>query len=102
MLALTHGAAVAVRSEEKARPPHPTHPTHPIHPTLKNNPLAQTQSNSNCANGRYGPYGPYDAGCGMATNLFYCDPYTESAVYINNCPHIRKSKIVDPTHPGSD
>jgi hypothetical protein len=87
---LTHGAVVAVRSEERARPPHPIHPTHPIHP--KPAPIVRAEYNNTC-DGAFGCASPYP-------NLFLCDQYEPRGPHTFNCQPIRKSKIDEISHDG--
>lgn len=93
MRTLTHGAALAVRSEERAHRPHPIHPTRPIHPRAS---IVRAQYNSGCSDA---------SACGpRMPNLYFCDPYMGYTETVNRsypCPQIRKSRIVDPIHPGS-
>ena len=88
--ALTHGAAIAVLSEAKARPPHPIHPTHPLHPKPAR--VVRTGYNDFCT----GPYG-----CGsLYSNLFTCDPDRQAVPHRFNCRPIRKSELEDFSHAG--
>jgi hypothetical protein len=83
---LSHGAAAAVLSQARTRPPHPIHPTHPVMPKPVQN--INTQYNNSCTS-------PNGAGCGLVfPELLFCDAYTSDVHRRANCPPIIKSKIV--------